>query len=71
MNNHILAVLPLFKKMVSRRPIPKMAVLRTCELLEIRLGVSGVVEHEEKLDMEEQLPFLHQVRTGHGKEHII
>ncbi len=48
-----------------------MAVLRTCELLEIRLGVSGVVEHEEKLDMEEQLPFLHQVRTGHGKEHII
>jgi hypothetical protein len=30
----------------------------TWELLEIRLGVSGVVEHEEKLDTDEQLPFL-------------
>jgi hypothetical protein len=32
----------------------------TCELLETRLGVSGVVEQDEKLDIEEQLPFLYK-----------
>ncbi len=32
----------------------------TWELLETRLGVSGVVEQDEKLDIEEQLPFLYK-----------